>query len=200
MEGEWRWKTGPEAGQQFWQGAANGTSLTYSNWSLNEPDDFKNQWRPIGEDYGQFYGQSGFWNDLGDCEPGISGYIVEYGGLEACTPVLYSTATVTVMVNRPASSRIAPTGQAMVKTVLEAYPNPSNGQFRVRVVAGADSKTQLDLFDISGRRISTLFDGAMQAGEQREVSVNMPEIGAGLYTVRLQDSQGVQHVRVVIQK
>jgi hypothetical protein len=193
-EGEWRWKSGPEAGQQFWQGAANGTALRYSNWSPGEPDDFKNQFRPAGEDYGQFYGASGFWNDLSDCDQ-VAGYIVEYGGLEACTPVLYSTGTVSVNVTKPAgASRAANT------TTLESFPNPSNGQFRVQVVAGADGPAQMDLIDLSGRRVGNLFNGELKAGEKRDVLVNVPELPTGIYTIRLQGSQGVKHLRVSIQK
>ena len=32
VEGEWRWVAGPEAGQQFWQGKADGQALGYQNW------------------------------------------------------------------------------------------------------------------------------------------------------------------------
>ena len=104
MEGEWRWATGPEAGTLFYQGngATGGTTASgqYSNWSSGEPNDFKNQFRPDGEDYAHMYGNSGQWNDLSDNAGGgaTSGYFVEYGGLESCTPVLFATGTVTVNV------------------------------------------------------------------------------------------------------
>ena len=34
VEGEWRWFTGPEAGQQFWQGGSAGYPIAYANWHL----------------------------------------------------------------------------------------------------------------------------------------------------------------------
>ncbi|WP_460556593.1 T9SS type A sorting domain-containing protein, partial [Hymenobacter daeguensis] len=126
-----------------------------------------------------------------------SGYFVEYGGLEACTPTLFATGTVTVNVSGNASRSTAGTkGQ----TVLEAAPNPSNGQFRVRMVAGTEGPAQVDLFDLQGRRVSALFSGSMQAGEERIVPVNVTEASSGLYMVRLQSGKDVKVVRVSIQK
>jgi N-acetylneuraminic acid mutarotase len=205
VEGEWRWKTGPEAGQLFYQGNGTTGGATvagrYSNWSANEPNDFKNQFRPSGEDYAHMYGNSGQWNDLSDNAGGsaTSGYFVEYGGLEACTPVLYATGTVSIYITHHSSRATADAGKAGA-SVLEASPNPSNGQFSVRVVAGVEGQTQLDLFDLNGRRISGLFSGSLQAGEQRVVPVNVSDVASGLYMVRLQSGKDVKIVRIAIQK
>ena len=198
VEGEWRWKSGPEAGQLFWQGNATGTAVQYANWDGGEPNDFQ----PTGEDFGHIYGMSGKWNDLANCgnsNYGLGGYLVEYGGLGNCTPVLFSTCTVSINV-RPASTPIMMTPMRGNKAVLEAAPNPSNGPFSVRVVAAVDGDTKLDLYDLQGRRISSIFEGSLQAGEQRELSVNVPDLASGMYTVRMQSGKTVQHVRVVVQK
>jgi len=92
-EGEWRWATGPEAGQQFWQGGPGGSSTNslYNNWVAGvEPNDDE------GEDYGHFI-SDGTWNDYPETIGKISGYVVEYGGLESDTAgQLTGTATVTV--------------------------------------------------------------------------------------------------------
>ncbi|MBO2008270.1 cadherin-like domain-containing protein [Hymenobacter negativus] len=202
VEGEWRWKTGPEAGQLFFVGTGMAGATQpgqYSNWSGGEPNDDKNTFRPGGEDYGHMYGSSGLWNDLSDCAGGsaTAGYFVEYGGLESCTPVLFSTGTVTVTVG-PTAARS--TGSTKVTASIEAAPNPSNGQFKVHLVAANEAKTKVDLFDLQGRYISTVFEGAMTAGEQREVDVNQPELATGLYMVRMQNGGNVKYVRVAVQK
>jgi hypothetical protein len=147
------------------------------------------------------YGNSGQWNDLSDNAGGsaTSGYFVEYGGLEACTPVLYATGTVSIYITHHSSRATADAGKAGA-SVLEASPNPSNGQFSVRVVAGVEGQTQLDLFDLNGRRISGLFSGSLQAGEQRLVPVNVSDVASGLYMVRLQSGKDVKVVRIAIQK
>jgi len=209
VEGEWRWKTGPEAGQLFWRGGPDGTALSYARWSPGQPDNFTNQFRPAGEDYGMVYGGSGLWNDLANCGDGgpVDGYLVEYGGLEACTPVLYSIGTVTVDVPFSpfftvvgASTVVQADGKSAAPATLEALPNPSDGQFRLRVTATTDGPAQLDLYDLQGRRVKAVFTGSLRAGEVRELSVEASELAAGIYLVRLQSGQQVQNLRVAIQK
>ncbi|MEH6705355.1 MAG: PA14 domain-containing protein [Galbibacter orientalis] len=87
-EGEWKWVTGPEAGQQFWQGTGGGTVVDgmYEKWNDGEPNNSGN------EDYAHINapgtGFDGSWNDLsntgatsGAYQP--KGYLVEYGGLNS---------------------------------------------------------------------------------------------------------------------
>ncbi|WP_375419052.1 Ig-like domain-containing protein [uncultured Hymenobacter sp.] len=211
VEGEWRWQSGPEAGQLFWRGAATGTALGYANWIPNQPDDFKNLFRRGGEDYGQLYGQSGLWNDLDERGAGgrLAGYVVEYGGLEACTPVLFATGTATITVGGPAAAAAtlnrggltAPaTTAAPAKAGLEAAPNPSAGQFRLRVRAATQGAAQVEVYDLQGRRVKAVFAGELRAGEVRELAVDAPELAAGVYVVRLQSGRQVQHLRIAIHK
>ncbi|EIJ39767.1 PA14 domain-containing protein [Galbibacter orientalis DSM 19592] len=88
VEGEWKWVTGPEAGQQFWQGTGGGTVVNgmYANWNTGEPN------QSGDEDYAHINapgtGFDGSWNDLsntgatsGAYQP--KGYLVEYGGLNS---------------------------------------------------------------------------------------------------------------------
>lgn len=87
VEGVWKWATGPEAGQVFWNGGINGASPPgqYANWNSGEPNNLGD------ENYAHItapgVGRKGSWNDLsnegaisGDYQP--KGYIVEYGGTE----------------------------------------------------------------------------------------------------------------------
>ncbi|MFS4456694.1 C-type lectin domain-containing protein [Maribacter sp. 2304DJ31-5] len=102
VEGEWRWVTGPEAGTQFWNGAAGGTELTFAFWNNLEPNDYGGN-----EDYAHITDNSigimGSWNDLpnaGATGPyAAQGYVVEYGGTIG-DPVLNITATTTLTVGR----------------------------------------------------------------------------------------------------
>ncbi|MBE9032735.1 DUF4347 domain-containing protein [filamentous cyanobacterium LEGE 11480] len=92
VENQWRWVTGPEAGQQFWQGLGSGTPVDgrYSNWNTGEPNNSNN------EDYGQFLA-NGEWNDLPNSISSIRAYVVEYGGFSN-DPVLQLTGNSTVTV------------------------------------------------------------------------------------------------------
>jgi gliding motility-associated-like protein len=95
-EGVWKWMTGPEAGQQFWQGRSNGSAVGgfYNNWYPGEPNDYGS-----GEDYAHFV-IDGTWNDYPLSLGGIQGYVVEFGGLgnDPCM-VLSASKTVNVVVN-----------------------------------------------------------------------------------------------------
>ena len=122
-EGTWRWVTGPEGQENEGLGrhfsnqsktgncsanTAPGISGNYANWAGGEPNDCGaniGQFAPTdpnrgGEHYAHFYG-GGIWNDYPNSvgAGNIFGYIVEYGGLESCTPALTATATVTITVN-----------------------------------------------------------------------------------------------------
>ena len=103
-EGTWIWETGPEAGQVFWQGAANGSAPNgmYEFWNTNEPNDFN------GEDYAHITDPSigilGSWNDLpntGDADINSpyhpKGYIVEFGGMPGDPDINISASTTIVM-------------------------------------------------------------------------------------------------------
>ena len=198
VEGEWRWQTGPEAGQLFWRGAANGTAATYSNWSTGEPNNFQTASQPNGEHYGELYGNSGLWNDLGPCDVNgiISGYLVEYGGLENCAPVLYATGTVRVNVTATTLAAQAPS-QAVT---LAALPNPNDGQFRVQLAAATGGPAQLDLLDLQGRRVRVLFEGLLAAGASRDLPVAAPDLAGGLYVLRLRSGGATQYLRVAVQR
>jgi hypothetical protein len=53
-------------------------------------------------------------------------------------------------------------------TPLHGYPNPARGQVTIRFeIAGAsDARVRVTIFDLTGRRICTLFDGTLPPGEQ----------------------------------
>jgi Ca2+-binding RTX toxin-like protein len=90
-QGVWRWIDGPEAGQQFWQGGGNGSTVngSYANWDAgalppqpNGPD-----YPGSGERYLTIQGNipwnnltAGYWGDDGSVGHNY-GAVVEFGGL-----------------------------------------------------------------------------------------------------------------------
>lgn len=122
-EGVWRWMTGPEAGQIFWN---NGVTTIYAFWNTGEPNNAGD------EDYAHVtapgVGLTGSWNDLsntgeasGDYQP--KGYIVEYGGMPG-DPVLNISTSTTITIpslNSPAGA------SACGPSALTLNANASNG-------------------------------------------------------------------------
>jgi gliding motility-associated-like protein len=101
-EGTWRWVTGPEQGDIFWIGEANGTAPNgaFEFWNNGEPNQNGN------EDYAHItdpsIGVSGAWNDLrneGDFSGPYQakGYVVEFGGMPGDPEVNLSASTELIM-------------------------------------------------------------------------------------------------------
>ena len=79
-EGNWTWADGPEAGLNFWQGTARGSSPSgtswYSHWAINQPDDSNGI-----EDFAvtNWRGTLGQWNDVAENGASlVSGYLTEF--------------------------------------------------------------------------------------------------------------------------
>ncbi len=111
-EGVWLWVTGPEAGTNFWNGTAGGSSPNFAFWNTGEPN------QSGDEDYAHIthpnVNPNGSWNDLtntgaasGNYQP--QGYVVEYGGMPG-DPVLSLTATTTLNMDTvdPTASNPSP--------------------------------------------------------------------------------------------
>lgn len=78
VEGVWRWIDGPEAGENFWNGAAGGSSPTFASWGPGEPNN--NVGFPGGpENFADF--SSGTWNDLQAISQ--NSYFVEFNARQA---------------------------------------------------------------------------------------------------------------------
>ncbi|MCL4306325.1 T9SS type A sorting domain-containing protein [bacterium] len=61
-----------------------------------------------------------------------------------------------------------------------AYPNPFNNNVRINLSVAQESQLQARIFDISGREVTTLANGRMNAGEHR-LEWNAAGQSAGLY-------------------
>ncbi len=116
VEGQWRWVTGPEAGQLFYTGraGAGGTAYNgaYNAWAGGEPNEYGS-----GEDHAHFYA-NGTWNDFPG-NSGVQGYIVEYGGMPGDAALGYTgTAIVKVQAVDDAPVAVADTRAATEDTVV----------------------------------------------------------------------------------
>ncbi len=99
LEGIWRWMTGPEIGNIFWDSIV-GFTPSFEKWNIGEPNNNGD------EDYAHItalgVGIPGSWNDLPDFGPisGVyqpKGYIVEYGGMPG-DPLLNISASSTITI------------------------------------------------------------------------------------------------------
>ncbi|WP_319503425.1 PKD domain-containing protein [uncultured Draconibacterium sp.] len=106
-EGDWYWKTGPEAGTLFWRGTSNGTAFGFAYWNYGEPNNVQKSWGD-DEDYAHMVvspdSKARSWNDLSDEGDKNNpegyyypqGYVVEFGGMENLKLQLSATAYIEV--------------------------------------------------------------------------------------------------------
>lgn len=96
----------------------------------------------------------------------------------------------------------AKTGEVIVAFALsQPLPNPtSGGALRVDFAVPRDSRVSLGLFDMQGRHVATLLDGAVPAGRHQAVwdgTADGRSAPAGIYFVRLQ-APGVNLTRRLV--
>ncbi|WP_369815128.1 lectin-like protein, partial [Flavobacterium sp. TAB 87] len=182
VEGNWKWMTGPETGQQFWQGTSSGNPVNgfYNKWASGEPNNQGD------EDYGHFLA-NGQWNDYPLSLSGqIQGYVVEYGGMpnEPCISISDIKSVVIVLNQVPTISGIAN------PTIV--CPNSATDPLSFTI---GDENTALSDLIISGTSSNTTlvpnanieFSGT---GASRIVTVTptTDEVGTAIITVVVTDS------------
>ncbi len=85
---------------------------------------------------------------------------------------------------------------------LALAPNPSRGPVQVTWSLPRAQHARLDVLDVSGRRVATLFDGAAPAGEMRAAwdgrdATSGTEAAPGLYWARLVTADGARTRTIV---
>ncbi len=99
-------------------------------------------------------------------------------------------------------SRFGPTEAVSVpepahELALSAYPNPASVSFTVDYTLPVDGRVTISLYDLSGRRIATVFDGEMTAG-RHDISYNASALPPGVYLAHLDTDSGSLTQRLVI--
>jgi hypothetical protein len=81
--------------------------------------------------------------------------------------------------------------------VLANYPNPFNPATTVLFSIPANASVKISVFDLSGKKIRTLFDGYAQAGRQYQIQFDASLLTSGIYLCSL-DAAGDRIVRRMI--
>jgi hypothetical protein len=79
----------------------------------------------------------------------------------------------------------APTLIANAPNVLSSQPNPTSGQSTVFFKTASTSYTTLEVFDMSGRSITTLFNQVANEGQQYQFTFDGTYLANGVYIYRL---------------
>lgn len=132
-EGNWRWATGPEAGQTFYSVITGPVGGAYNNWAGGEPNNAD------GENFAHFLA-NGQWNDYSGDNDSVVGYVIEYGGMPGDpAPQITDDTTVNFALAAPTLNSLAP----IAGSNAGAYPVSGTclAGASVTVTVGGVSKT-----------------------------------------------------------
>ena len=85
------------------------------------------------------------------------------------------------------------------KGILDAYPNPFNEMLSIDVVPPRAGAINVDIFDLSGRLVSAVFDGTVPA-EGITVRWDAHDVPSGLYLVRARGESFSAEVKTLLIK
>lgn len=77
------------------------------------------------------------------------------------------------------------------------YPNPFNSSTTIPFEIPDDSMVRIEIFDILGRRVQTLYDGLALAG-YHSVNWNAREVGTGVYFIRMSAGEFSSHQKMLL--
>lgn len=80
------------------------------------------------------------------------------------------------------------------------YPNPNQGSWNLDCELAAAGTYTVELFDLQGRNLQTLFAGELPAGLHRLQQQAPHRIPAGLYVLRLSGERGAWHQKIEIRR
>ena len=93
--------------------------------------------------------------------------------------------TGTIVGPGAAAFAVASEGSATdARTFLAAVPNPARASSRVRFATASAQDVTVSVYDVTGRRVATLFQGVVAADQTTEVSLDAASLAPGVYVVR----------------
>ena len=70
-------------------------------------------------------------------------------------------------------------------TLSSAYPNPFNPETRLNLTLREAQQVTVEVYDVLGRRVRTLFRGAMEANRQQALRFEAGDLASGLYLIQV---------------
>jgi hypothetical protein len=83
---------------------------------------------------------------------------------------------------------------------LQAYPNPTNGDFTVKFSVPASQNVKAAIYDVTGKMVAPLMEGMADGGRLYEWPVNGELMEAGSYVIMVNTDAAVEHKKLVINK
>ena len=128
--------------------------------------------------------------------------LLQFGFLNTATlyepsGIFYDNVNFDVGVPTSVASGVSVNGHAL----LPASPNPSRGAAEIRFAVPSRKDVRIDVFDVAGRRVAQLLDGAVPGGRHRVVWSGLDATGqpvaSGTYFYRM-ETEGFTETRKIV--
>jgi hypothetical protein len=97
----------------------------------------------------------------------------------------------------PNEDRFTPAHPVSRASFMEVFPNPFSDQIRVRVQLPKAMAGSLQLFDLSGKLLQSLNCQSLTESGSLEATLELADLHAGIYFLRLQHEDGIQTTKLV---
>jgi predicted extracellular nuclease len=94
----------------------------------------------------------------------------------------------------------AEAGAVLEGLSLTAFPNPFASSTTLRFVVATSGDAALEIFDVQGTKVATLFEGAAVAGETISLDLQADGMAQGLYFARLTTVEGSKMIKLILQQ
>jgi hypothetical protein len=161
-------------------------------------NDYKKENIPFYTIAGDNNGNYNPWN----IQPGVYTITaIPYSGDNATGTVGTSLSVTITIIGSSAKSEDEQSGGAISdgnEIEMNAYPNPFSERLNIEFTLTEDSRVNLEVFNLSGQRIGSLFEGNVKAGEMTRVEFRPATVSKGFIIYRLQTERGIYFGKAVM--
>lgn len=119
----------------------------------------------------------------------ICAYFFDFTDTAGCQAQACTTVTLTA-VGVPETAQLL--------TTLNAFPSPFTNEANIKYTLSQNSDVEIEVFDVTGKRVATLQNGPMAAGTHNAVW-EATEVNAGVYFVRMKAGDAIITRRIIKQ-
>jgi D-alanyl-D-alanine carboxypeptidase len=84
------------------------------------------------------------------------------------------------------------------KAAMTLFPNPSSNNVSILFQPTKSGKVLLDLYDMNGKLVSTIFNGEVEKGMQQKIEIETTNFPAGMYLIHLQTADCTSRQKLII--
>ena len=119
--------------------------------------------------------------------------------MRSATPFRFAALAALLLAATAGDVRAQSEPEAAV-TVSAALPNPIRTTARFTVSVRRGQAVRVELHNVLGQRVQTVFDGRLDAGETRTLNLSADGLPPGIYLYRVQGERSVVTRQVIVSR